>query len=108
MMDYQVKQLRFAADDESGSYVEALLISIGQKENYILHQYTIDEFRVIHRKIEFSNRDDLLKAFPYAIKHSWSETDEQCGFSNIPTSEFHEAHKRRLTIQRNLERIIRD
>ncbi len=97
MGDTLVEQLEFGANDEHGSFVEALVIRTPQGDHYVLHRAHPNDTNTayVNEKVEFGARAELLAAFPYAFGRTWQRTDDRCGY-DIPQQEFRDADKRRL------------
>lgn len=105
-----VEQLKYAACDESVTYCEALEIISRGKTHHVLHLYhglpAVGLVRTEgHAAIFYKSKQKLIREFPYGpggffgddTKRGWIETDEQCGFADVPAEEFTKARERGLT-----------
>ena len=102
-----VEQLRYAASDEGGQFCEALIITSGGKEHYVLHFYH-SHTTIGDEKVDYTDRRKMVLDFPYGPggfgdrhKHpSWKKTDAQCGYSDVPVEEFQKA--RRMGLEKRI------
>lgn len=78
--------LDFVGSDESGSFSEALHVTVDGGQYWVLLQGYPQDSNYVYQKEEFGSRDDLAKAFPYGGNGyggcGWStgNTDRSCGY----------------------------
>ena len=95
MGEHLVEQLNHVANDESGSYCEALVIINSGQEHYIMRRGSSTRKGFVYEKRAYASKDSLLKDFPGVyLRNGWEETDFQCGFKDIKALEFVEAGRR--------------
>ncbi len=91
-----VEIIAFCADDDSGTFCEALILQHNGKEIYLARQasitadynqsgYVEGSARYVNHKIEVSSKQELEAGFPYYSSQSpgWQATDKGLGY-NIP------------------------
>ena len=97
-MEVSLEILDYVGDDEAGAYCEALRVGTPQGNRFVMHRGSTDWERqsFVHKKMEFSTREALLKRFPasYSKPSEWTETDSGCGYA-ITTAQHQEAMRRR-------------
>ena len=85
-MTISLDVLDFISSDESGSFSEALHVTVDGRQHWVLLQGYPQDSSYAYKKEEFDSRAELVKAFPYGMNGyggcGWSmgNTDRSCGY----------------------------
>jgi len=93
-MNELVKMLNYGGNDEHGTFCEALVIRTDEGDKYVLHRGRSEPKPTgfVYEKVEFTEEEDLVKAWPgtFLPSNSWRETDSGCGYG-ITQDQYREA-----------------
>lgn len=89
-----VTVLRYAANDESGTFCEALKLTTPRgSTRFMLHRARSEPDRIVHERLVLPDEKALLKAFPDSFNtQPWKTTNSGCGYG-ITQEMYHRAEE---------------
>jgi hypothetical protein len=71
-------------DSNIDSFIEALCVSDGKGQHFVLHRREVNDSQIKHYKIEFPTNDALMNSMHSPNPNEWRETDALCEYMISP------------------------